>query len=110
MDERAMSAWSPWGDYLKLVKVLIAVEVKVWWYRWGDIGQRIGWDIEKLTDSQNVVKHPYLLNFVHLKFGRPEMGKYYHKLRKYLEEQAKKYPKLKILCVPSDPKIQPSPR
>ena len=103
MDERAMSDWGPWGEYLTQAQVLIAVEVKVWWYRWRDIGQRIGWDIEKLTDSRNKVRHPYYLNFIHLKFGQAE---YYQRLCQHLEGQGKKFPQLKILCVPSDPKIQ----
>jgi hypothetical protein len=104
MSERVMSDWGPWREYLEQTQVLIAVEVKIWWYRWGDIGQRIEWDIKKLTDSRNKVRHPYYLNFIHIKSGQAE---YYQKLRKHLEEQVKKYPKLKVLCVPSDPKINP---
>jgi len=102
-----MSPWAPWGEYLELVKVVGAVEVKMWWFRWSDFQQRVGWDIEKLTDSQNAVKYPYLLNFVQLDFSRQQMKDYYHKLRKHLMEQAKLWPKLKILCVPGDIKIQP---
>ncbi len=102
-----MSPWAPWDKYLELVKVVGAVEVKMWWYRWSDFQQRVGWDIQKLTDSQNAVKYPYLLNFVQLDFSRPQMKDYYHKLRKHLIEQAKRWPKLKILCVPSDVDIQP---
>ena len=103
-----MSPWAPWDEYLELVKVVIAVEVKVWWYRWKPIKRRINWDIKKLTDSQNAVKYPYFLNFVQLDFSRKQMRDYYFELREYLAEEAKQYPQLKILCVPSDPKIQPS--
>jgi len=96
-----------WGKYLELVKVLGAVEVKMWWSRRSDFQRRVEWDIEKLTDSENAVKYPYFLNFVQLDFSRPQMKDCYHKLRKHLIEQAKCRPKLKILCVPSDVEIQP---
>ena len=101
-----MSPWAPWGEYLELVKVVGAVEVKMWWYRWSDFQRRVGWDIEKLMDSQNAVKYPYHLNFVQLDFSRPQMKDYYHKLRKHLMEETKRWPKLKILCVPSNVDIQ----
>lgn len=110
LDNPALSEMSPLdsGDkYLELVKVVIAIEVRAWWYRWKDFKQRIDWDIEKLVDSRNAVKYPYSLNFVLLDFNRQGVADYYHELREYLAEQAKKYPKLKILCLPSDPKIQP---
>lgn len=99
---RAMTPWTPWDEFLPLVEVLVAVEIKAWSDRWQDIDRRTKWDIEKLTDSENAVRHPYFLNFVQLDFSRPEMEKYYRKLRKDLEERAKKNPELKILCVPSD--------
>lgn len=96
-----------WSEYLPQVKVVVAVEVKMWLVRWSDFQQRVGWDIRKRTDPQNAVEHPYLLNFVQLDFSRQQMKDYYHRLRKHLVEQAKQYPKLKILCVPSNTEIQP---
>ena len=102
--EKELSA--SWGDYLPLVKVVVAIEVKMWLVRWSKFQQRLEWDIQKLTDQQNAVKYPYLLNFVQLNFCRPQMKKYYLELREYLVEQVKQYPKLKILCVPSDADIQ----
>ncbi len=102
-----MPPWAPWDEYLLQVKVMIAVEVKMWVDRWSNIQERIGWDIQKLTDQENAVEHPYFLNFVQLDFSRPQMKDYYHKLRNHLIEQANQWPQLKILCVPSDVKIQP---
>ncbi|MBA7698772.1 hypothetical protein ES703_107454 [subsurface metagenome] len=96
-----------WDEYLPLVKVVVAVEAKMWWYRRKDFQQIVGWDIQKLTDSQNTVEHPYLLNFVQLDFSRQQMKDYCHRLRKHLVEQVKQYPKLKILCVPIDADVQP---
>ena len=96
-----------WGEYLPQVKVVVAVKIKMWLVRWSDFQQIVGWDIRKLTDPQNADEHPYLLNFVQLDFSRPQMKDYYHKLRKHLIKQAKLWPKLKILCVPSDLEIQP---
>ncbi len=102
-----MAPWAPWDEYLPLVKVLVAVEVKIWLDRWSDIQQRISWDVQKLTEPQNAVKYPYFLNFVQLDFRRKQMRDYYFELRNHLIEQAKQWPQLKILCVPSDVEIQP---
>jgi hypothetical protein len=110
LDNPALSEISPLDSsdrYLELVKIMIAIEVKAWWYRWKDFQQKIDWDIEKLVDSRNGAKYLYSLNFVLLDFSRQGVADYYRELREYLAEQAKKYPKLKILCLPSDPKIQP---
>ncbi len=107
---REMSPWDPWDKYLPLVKVVVAVEAKMWWYRRKDFQKIVCWDIQKLTDSQNAVGCPYFLNFVHLNFrGRQKtkVKEYYHGLRKYLVEQAKQHPQLRILYVPSDADIQP---
>ena len=93
-----------WGEYLPQVKVVVAVEVEMWLVRWSDFQQRVGWDIRKRTDPQNVVAPSYFLNFVQLK---NDYENYYRKLREYLVKQAKGYPQLKILCVPSEPKSQP---
>ncbi len=87
--------------------VVVTVEAKLWWYRRKDFQQIVGWDIRKLTDRQNAVEHPYLLNFVQLDFSRQQMKDYYHRLQKHLIERAEQCPQLKILCVPSDIQIQP---
>ena len=96
-----------WGEYLPQVKVVVAVEVKMWLARWSDFQQRAGWDIRKLTDRQNAVGCPYLLNFVQLDFSRQQMKDYYHRLQKHLIERAEQCPQLKILYVSSNTEIQP---
>ena len=101
-----MAPWAPWGEYLSLVKVSVAVELKMWLDRWSDM-ERVQWDIQKLTDAQNAVQHAYLLSFAQLDFSRPQMQEYYRKLRGFLIAQKKRSPNLKILCVPSDAAIQP---
>lgn len=91
-----------------LVDVLIAVEVKMWAQRSSDeqMKKKIDWDIEKLTDKENGVKHAYLLHFVKLDFGRPIMKSFYRTLYDQLRLQAKQG--LRILCVPSDATIPPA--
>lgn len=92
---------------LSQVKVVVAVEVKMWLVRWSDFQQRVGWDIRKRTDPQNAVEHPYLLNFGQVDFRRQKMKDYYHRLQKHLIERAEQYPQLKILYVSSNTEIQP---
>jgi len=99
--------WASWEEYLPLVEVVVAVEVKTWVDRTTDIPQKVDWDIEKLTDTQNAVKHAYFLNFVQLDFRRQQMRDFYQNLKEYLMEKARWHsPKLKILCVPHDKEIQ----
>jgi hypothetical protein len=102
----ARASWD-WGDYLKLVKVMIAVEIKLWLSRLPF--ERAGWDIQKLTESPNNVRNAYFLNFVQLDFNRPHSQRYYERLRGYLMSHKSKWPDLKILCVPSDRRVQPDP-
>lgn len=104
---RKLKPWTPWGEYLPLVEVLVAVEVKMWVARL-PLGRTI-WDIQKLTASQNKVKYPYFLNFVQLNFARREMQEYYQELRRYLMDLARQWSKIKFLCVPSNARIQPEP-
>lgn len=101
----AITPWTPWDECLPLMEVLVAVEVKVWWYRWKPIKRRVEWDIKKLTDSENAVKHPYFLNFVGC--GLQRMNKYYVELRECLAGEKRQNPQLKILCAPSDPELRP---
>jgi hypothetical protein len=103
-----MAPWDPWKPFLELVEVLIAVEVKMWVERSSDkqMNEKIDWDIKKLTDEENAVKHAYLLNFVQLDFSRPIMKRFYLNLCEHLKLQAKQGPK--ILCVPSDITMQPA--
>lgn len=99
---RKLPSWTPWDDYLPLVKVLVAVEVKTWVDRLRF--DRTKWDIQKLVDSENKVKYSYFLNFVQLNWEKIEMKAYYQKLQRYLSTKTK--PKLKVLCVPNDITIQ----
>jgi hypothetical protein len=103
---QSMKAQDSWDDFLKLVKVMVAVEVKLWLARL-PLG-RADWDIQKLTDSENDVCNAYFLNFIQLDFSRPRAEKYYQELRGCLMKKMK-LPNLKILCVPSDIKVQPNP-
>lgn len=101
--------WAPWDEFLPLVDVVVAVEVKTWVDRTTDIPQKANRDIEKLTDPQNAVKHAYFLNFIQLDFSRQQMRGFYQSLRAYFTEKAGHWSNLKILCVPHDKGIQPNP-
>lgn len=100
--------WASWENYLPLVDVLVAVEVKTWVERSTNIGEKVDWDIEKLTDTRNAVRHSYFLNFVQLDLSRQQMRDFYRDLRGYLTKKAVS-PILKILCVPHDKDIQLDP-
>jgi hypothetical protein len=104
----AFKPWAPWDDFLSRVKLLIAVEVKIWVDRLNtkEVLDIVKWDIEKLTDQDNRVQNPYFLNFVQLDFDREIMKEYYYKLREQLADQKKQWPTVKILCVPSNYKVQ----
>ena len=102
----AQASWD-WDDYLKLVKVRIAVEIKLWLARLPF--ERAEWDIQKLTESPNNILDVFFLNFVQLNFRRKHNREYYEKLRDYLTSQKRHWPELRILCVPSDRKVQPDP-
>lgn len=101
-----MKAQAPWGKYLELLQITVAIEVKLWQsrLRQEDIEELVDWDIKKLTDKPNNIQNAYFLNFVQLEFKSDYMNKYYHELREYLA--TKKQPGLSILCVPSDPQVQ----
>jgi len=105
-----MPAWAPWEGYLPHVVVLVAIEVKTWVNRTKNIPKKADWDIDKLTDPLNAVRQGYFLNFIQLDFSRKHMLDFYQDLREYLVEKAKKWTKLRILCVPHDKGIQPDPR
>jgi len=102
--------WASWEEYLPHVVVLVAIEVKTWVDRTTNIPEKADWDIEKLTDAQNAVRHAYFLNFVQLDFSRQHMRDFYRDLREYLTEKAKHWSELRILCVPHDKDIQADPR
>mgnify|MGYP000350737267 CR=1 FL=1 len=104
---QSMKAQHPWDAYLKLVKVMIAVEIKLWLARLPL--ERANWDIRKLTELPNNVLNAFFLNFVQLDFGRPHMQDYYRDLRESLMQHKRRCPDLKILCVPSEVKVQPDP-
>jgi len=100
-----MKAQASWDDFLKLVKVIVAVEIKLWLARLPF--ERADWDIRKLMEQPNKVVNAYFINFVQLNFNKPTMQDYYRELREYLMHQKDQWPDLKILCVPSETKIQP---
>jgi hypothetical protein len=99
-----LKPWTDWDIYLPLMRLLIAVEVKIWVDRLRF--DRTNWDVLKLTDHENKVVHPYFLNFVQLDWEKTGMKDYYAKLRRHLSGKHKL--KLKILCVPNEIAIQPS--
>lgn len=105
-----MEAQAPWQEYLESLKITIAIEIKLWLNRLrpGSMAERADWDIQKLTDTPNKIQNVYFLNFVQLNFEADYMKDYYRQLREYLSNQKMKWPILKILCVPSNPQIQPN--
>lgn len=103
-----MKAQAPWKEYLELIKIDVAVEIKLWQARLREeeMKELIDWDVQKLTDEPNKVQNAYFLNFVQLNFKSEHMRNYYFVLREYLNNQKKKWPALNILCVPSDRQVQ----
>jgi len=103
-----MEPQASWQEYLELVQIDVAIEVKLWLSRVRkNMESRVNWDIEKLTEKPHNIKNTYFLNFVQLDFTSKYMEDYYHTLRDYLINQKKEQPQLNILCVPSDSKLQP---
>lgn len=94
-------------EFLKLVKIAVAVEIKLWPARLKP--DRADWDIQKLTRQPTNILNAFFLNFVQLDFRRGRNREYYEKLRDYLTSRKRQWPNLRILCVPSDVRIQPKP-
>lgn len=105
-----MENQEPWSEYLKFVKITVAIEVKLWWIRSRSdlMADRASRDITKLTDKPSNIESAYFLNFVQLDFQREYNKAYYQQLREYLVNQ--KQSGLNILYAPSDPNIQPNPK
>ena len=103
-----MNAQTPWKEYLELIQIDVAIEIKLWLNRLNPVNManRADWDIQKLTNTPNNIGNAYFLNFIQLNFKSEYMRKYYHQLREYLSNQKGKYPSLNILCVPSDTNTQ----
>ena len=101
-----MKAQAPWQEFLELVEIAVAIEVKLWLNRLRpeNMAERVDWDIRKLTEKPNNVQNAYFLNFVQLNFKSDYMMQYYRELRDYLT--TKKQPGLSILCTPSQPRVQ----
>jgi hypothetical protein len=101
-----MEANAPWEEFLELVEIAVAIEVKLWLNRLRpeNMAERVDWDIRKLTEKPNNVQNAYFLNFVQLNFKSDHMMQYYRELRDYLT--TKKQPGLSILCIPSQPRVQ----
>jgi hypothetical protein len=95
----------PWVRYLDLVRVSVAVELRLWLSRLRP--ERVDLDIEKLTLPENGVRSAYLVNLVQLDFAQPAIRDYYRVLRAYLVKKTQ--PGLKIVCVPSETAVQPDP-
>jgi hypothetical protein len=106
-----MEANDPWDDFLKLIKLAVAVEIKLWMarLRLETLEKRVEWDIRKLTEPPSNILNAFFLNFVQLDFRQGHNQEYYEKLRDYLTSQKRLRPELRILCVPSDVRIQPQP-
>lgn len=104
-----MKAQTRWQEYLDLIQIDVAIEIKLWLNRLNPVNManRADWDIKKLTDTTDHIQNTYLLNFVQLKFKSKYMRDYYDTLREYLRNQKKKWPSLNILCVPSEISVQP---
>jgi len=61
-----MKAQDSWDDFLRLVKLVAAVEIKLWLARLKP--ERGDWDIQKLVEPPNNVLNGFFLNFVQLDF------------------------------------------
>jgi len=107
-----MKAQASWDDYLKLIQIDVAIEIKIWQARINekDAHELMDWDIKKLTDLPNNIQNAYFLNFVQLNFTSKYMMDYYSKMRGYLSSTKMKQLNLKISCVPSDRQVQPDPK
>ena len=95
----------PWVRYLDLVRVSVAIELRLWLSRLRP--ERVDLDIEKLTLPENGVRSAYLVNLVQLDFAQPAIKNYYRVLRAYLVKKTQ--PGLKVVCVPSETAVQPDP-
>jgi hypothetical protein len=96
-----------WEEYLKLVQIDVAIEVKLWLAR-VRFQKSIDWDIRKLTEQPNTVQNGYFINFAQLDFKTEYNRKYYQELRQYLT--SRKQSGIRILCVPMKRQIQPNPK
>ena len=105
-----MKAEAPWQEYLELLQISVAIEIKLWLNRLNptNMAERADWDIQKLTDTPNNIQDAYFLNFVQLDFNREHNRIYYQQLREHLIEQKKNKPNLHVMCVPSDQQIKPA--
>ena len=99
--------WAEWSDCLPHMQVVVAVEVKTWTDRSTNIGSKVKWDVEKLTDSRNAIGNAFFLNFVQLDFGNQYMRDFYRTLRQHLAREAGHHRDLRILCVPHDTNMEP---
>lgn len=108
---QAIQAQDSWEEFYKHVKVLIAIEIKLWTTRerLKSVQEKAGWDIKKLIEPKNEVGTAYFLNFVQLDFNRPQNKKFYCSLREnlYLMCRNKPWSNLRILYVTSDKNLQP---
>jgi len=102
--------WAPRKECLRHMAVLVAIEVKTWVHRTTNTPEKADWDIDKLTDPSNAGRQGYFLNIVQLDFSRRHMLDFYLAVREYLMKNARRWPKLRILCVPHGKGIQPDPR
>jgi hypothetical protein len=97
---QVMTMNTPWGPFLERIRLVAAVEVKLWLARVKV--ERADWDVKKLTESPHNILNAYFLNFVQLDFGRDHNVRYYCHLREYLLQHKRNHRELKILCVPSN--------
>ena len=81
-----MKAQAAWREFLEVVEIAVAIEVKLWLNRLRpeNMAKRVDWDITKLTDKPNNLQNAYFLNFVQLNFKSDYMMQYRQELREYL--------------------------
>ena len=107
-DVQRLTMDAGWDDYLPKLKVLIAIEMKLWQARlsWEIVDEQVNWDIQKLTDVENKAEHPYFLNFIQLDFRKSIMKEYYIELRKRIMSLCSGRSNIRILYVPNQIEIQ----
>lgn len=105
---QAMKAQTEWKEFLPLVDLTLAIEIKLWVAR-RQFEEIIKWDVEKLTEKPHKVLNAFLLNFVQLDFDKSHNQDYYKRLHQHLRGFKRKFPGMQIVCVPNEKWIQPDP-
>ena len=110
-DVQKISMDADWDEFLPKLSILISIEIKLWQAKlsWKKVDEYIDPDIQKLTDTENKVVHPYFLNFVQLDFEKKDvMKKYYIEFRQHIANLRSQWSNVRTLCVPNKIEIQPA--